>query len=56
MGPDHARISEIARYVDQHVKKVYDVSFLSLPFLFLSCYQSLVQIIFVFQSLQVLDG
>ena len=56
MGPDHAQISEIARYVDQHVKRVYNVSFLSLEFLFLSRYQSLVQIFFVFRSLQVLDG
>ena len=34
MGPDHGQISEIARYVDQHVKRVYNVS-LSLEFLFL---------------------
>ena len=48
-GPDHGRIGEIAGYVNHHANRVYDVSLLALPFLFLSCYPSSTQIIGLFR-------
>ena len=54
--PDHGRISEIAGYVNHHANRVDKVSLLALPFLFLSRYPSLTQIIVVFWPLQAWDG
>ena len=51
-GLDHGQISEIATYVNHHAQRVYNVSLLALPFLFLSCYPSSMQIIIVFWPLQ----
>ena len=48
-----ARLSEIAGYVNHHA---YNVSVLALPFLSLSCYPALMQMIIVFQPLQSSDG
>ena len=50
-GPEHGRISEIAGYVNHHTNRAYNVSLLALPFLFLSCYPSLMQIVIVFWPL-----
>ena len=51
-GADHGQISEIAGYTNHHANRVYIVSLLALPFLFLSCYPSSVQTIVVFQPFQ----
>ena len=55
-GPDHGQISEIAGYVNHHANRVYKVSLLALPFPFLSCYPSWVQIIVVFWPLPAKDS
>ena len=53
---DHGRISEITGYVNHHANRVYNVSLLALPILFLSCYPSLMQIIVVFWPLQAWES
>ena len=55
-GPYHGQISEIARYVNHRANRVYNVSLLALPFLFLSGYPSSVQTIVVFRPFQAANG